>query len=153
MSLATRIAILSAGELQQIGTPDEVYDNPANLFVAEFIGSPPMNLLEVTREGDALLAADGWRFPAPLASKRSARDLTVGLRPEAIAIAADGHAAEVVAVEPLGSEVIVDVRVGTKALKVRAGPAVRPRPGSTVHLAVDPRAIRLFDRSSGSALP
>jgi multiple sugar transport system ATP-binding protein len=153
MSLATRIAILSAGELQQIGTPDEVYDNPANLFVAEFIGSPPMNLLEVTREGDALLAADGWRFPAPLASKRSARDLTLGLRPEAIAIAADGHAALVVAVEPLGSEVIVDVRVGTKALKVRAGPAFRPRPGSTVHLAVDPRAIRLFDRSSGSALP
>src|SRR2546421_11754659 len=57
MSLATRIAILSAGELQQIGTPDEVYDHPANLFVAEFIGSPPMNLLEVTRDGDALVAA------------------------------------------------------------------------------------------------
>jgi multiple sugar transport system ATP-binding protein len=151
MSLANRIAILSAGELQQIGTPDDVYDHPANLFVAEFIGSPPMNLLEVTRDGDTLVAADGWRLPAPLTRDHSARELTVGLRPEAIAIGTAGQAAEVVAVEPLGSEVIVDVRVGEKALKVRAAPAVRPQPGSTVHLAVEPGAIRLFDRSSGSA--
>ncbi len=152
MSLANRIAILSAGELQQIGTPDDVYDHPANLFVAEFIGSPPMNLLEVTRDGDTLVAVDGWRLPAPLTRDRSAGELTVGLRPEAIAIGTAGQAAEVVAVEPLGSEVIVDVRVGEKALKLRAAPAVRPQPGSTVHLAVEPGAIRLFDRSSGSAL-
>ena len=152
MSLANRIAILSAGKLQQIGTPDEVYDHPANLFVAEFIGSPPMNLLEVTHDGDTLVAAGGWRLPAPLARARSAGELTVGLRPEAIAIGAAGQAAEVVAVEPLGSEVIVDVRVGGKALKVRVAPGLRPQPGSTVHLAVEPGAIRLFDRSSGSAL-
>ncbi len=152
MSLANRIAILSAGELQQIGTPDDVYDHPANLFVAEFIGSPPMNLLEVTRDGDTVVTGDGWRLPVPLTSGRSADELTVGLRPEAIAIGTAGHAAEVVAVEPLGSEVIVDVRVGKQALKVRAAPAVRPQPGSTVHLAVEPGALRLFDRSSGSAL-
>ncbi|MDP9321197.1 MAG: ABC transporter ATP-binding protein [Chloroflexota bacterium] len=152
MSLANRIAILSAGELQQIGTPDDVYNQPANLFVAEFIGSPPMNLLEVTRDGDTLVAVDGWRLPAPLTRDGSAGELAVGLRPEAIAIGTAGQAAEVVAVEPLGSEVIVDVRVGEKALKVRAAPAVRPQLGSTVHLAVEPGAIRLFDRSSGSAL-
>ncbi len=152
MSLANRIAILSAGELQQIGTPDDVYEHPANLFVAEFIGSPPMNLLEVTRDGDAVVAEDGWRLPAPRSSDHPAGELTVGLRPEAIAIGSAGHAAEVVAVEPLGSEVIVDVRVGKKGLKVRAAPGVRPQPGSTVHLAVEPGAIRLFDRSSGSAL-
>ena len=152
MSLANRIAILSAGELQQIGTPDEVYDHPANLFVAEFIGSPPMNLIDVTHDGDALVGAGGWRLPAPLVRARAAGELTVGLRPEAIAIGAAGQAAEVVAVEPLGSEVIVDVRVGGKALKVRVAPGLRPQPGSTVHLAVEPGAIRLFDRSSGSAL-
>ena len=152
MSLATRIAILNAGELQQIGTPDEVYDHPANLFVAEFIGSPPMNLLEVTRDGDALVAAGGWRIPIPPTRERLAGEVTVGLRPEGIAIGTEGHAAEVVAVEPLGSEVIVDVRAAGKTVRVRAAPDVRPQPGATVRLAVAPGAVRLFDRSSGSAL-
>jgi multiple sugar transport system ATP-binding protein len=152
MSLATRIAILSAGESQQIGTPDEVYDHPANLFVAEFIGSPPMNLLEVTRDGEALVAAGGWRIPAPATRERVTGEVTVGLRPEGIAIGTQGHAAEVVAVEPLGSEVIVDVRAAGKTVRVRAAPELRPQPGSTVHLAVAPGAVRLFDRSSGSAL-
>jgi ABC-type sugar transport system ATPase subunit len=152
MSLATRIAILSAGELQQIGTPDDVYDHPANLFVAEFIGSPPMNIFEVTRDGDAFIAAGGWRIPAPRTGDRAAGDVTVGLRPEGIAISTEGHAAEFVAVEPLGSEVIVDVRAGGKTVRVRAAPDVRPQPGSTVRLAVAPGAVRLFDRSSGSAL-
>ena len=151
MSLANRIAIMSAGELQQIGTPDEVYDRPANLFVAEFIGSPPMNLLSVTRDGDALVADGGWRIPAPPGAAR-AGELTLGLRPEGISIGADGQAAEVIAVEPLGSEVIVDVRVGSAAVKVRAAPTLRPQPGSTVHLAVQPGAVRLFDRASGGAL-
>jgi ABC-type sugar transport system ATPase subunit len=151
MSLATRIAILNAGELQQIGTPDEVYDHPANLFVAEFIGSPPMNLLEVTRDGDALVAAGGWRI-SDTATDRPDGEITVGLRPEGIAIGAEGHPAEVVAVEPLGSEVIVDVRAGGKTVRVRAAPDLRPKPGSTVHLEVAPGAVRLFDRASGSAL-
>jgi multiple sugar transport system ATP-binding protein len=151
MSLATRIAILNAGELQQIGTPDEVYDHPANLFVAEFIGSPPMNLLEVTRDGNALVATGGWRIDGA-ATDRLAGEITVGLRPEGIAIGAAGHAAEVVAVEPLGSEVIVDVRAGGKTIRVRAAPDLRPNPGSTVHLEVAPGAVRLFDRASGTAL-
>lgn len=151
MSLATRIAILNAGELQQIGTPDEVYDHPANLFVAEFIGSPPMNLLEATRDGDALVTTDGWRIEAPVSSEH-ANEITVGLRPEAIAIADTGQPAAVVAVEPLGSEVIVDVRVGGTQLKVRTAPSVRPQAGSTVHLRIGPGAARLFDRSSGRAL-
>jgi multiple sugar transport system ATP-binding protein len=152
MSLATRIAILSAGELQQIGTPDEVYDHPANLFVAEFIGSPPMNLLEVVRDGDTLVAAGGWRIPAPPTRERPVGEVTVGLRPEGIAIGAEGHLSEVIAVEPLGSEVIVDVRAGGKTVRVRAAPDVRPQPGATVRLLVAPAAVRLFDRSSGSAL-
>jgi multiple sugar transport system ATP-binding protein len=153
MSLAHRIAVLSQGELQQIGTPDEVYDRPANVFVAEFIGSPPMNLLEATRDGDSVVAAGGWRIP--LAAGRGAAsngDLTVGLRPEGIEIVADGQPAEVVAVEPFGSEVIVDVRIGTQPLKIRTAPDVRPAPGSTIALRAAPSAVRLFDRASGAAL-
>jgi ABC-type sugar transport system ATPase subunit len=153
MSLAHRIAVLNKGELQQIGTPDEVYDHPANVFVAEFIGSPPMNLLEATRDGDAIVASGGWRIPAPAGFQGSSNGgLTVGLRPEGIEIVSNGQPAEVVAVEPFGSEVIVDVRVGSQALKIRAAPDVRPAPGSRIDLRADPSAVRLFDRSSGAAL-
>jgi ABC-type sugar transport system ATPase subunit len=152
MSLAHRIAVLSQGELQQIGTPDEVYDRPANVFVAEFIGSPPMNLLEATRDGDSVVAAGGWRLPLPDGAASSSADLIVGLRPEGIDIVTDGQAAEVVAVEPFGSEVIVDVRIADQALKIRTAPDVRPAAGSTVALRADRGAVRLFDRSSGAAL-
>jgi multiple sugar transport system ATP-binding protein len=153
MSLAHRIAVMNAGELQQVGTPDEVYDHPANLFVAEFIGSPPMNLLEGIRSGDSVLVADSWALPASAGTLAAATgELTVGLRPEGISIVADGHPAEVIAVEPLGSEVIVDVRMGTHSLKIRAAPDVRPAPGSSVGLRAEPAAVRLFDRSSGAAL-
>ena len=152
MSLATRIAILDAGELQQIGTPDEVYDRPANIFVAEFIGSPPMNLLHVTRDGDTLVAEGGWRLPMPRVGSVPSAGLTVGLRPEAIVVGDAGQATEVVAVEPLGSEVIVDVRLGGKTVKVRAAPTLRPQPGTTVRISAIPGGVRLFDRSSGNAL-
>ena len=155
MSLAHRIAVLDAGKLQQIGTPDDVYDRPANVFVAEFIGSPPMNLLEATRDGGELVVAGGWRLPAPgLDGTTGGADgaLTVGLRPEGIEIAADGQPAEVVTVEPFGSEVIIHVRVNGEVLKVRASPNVRPEAGSTVGLRADPAAVRVFDRSSGVAL-
>ena len=152
MSLANRIAVLSAGELQQIGTPDEVYDHPANVFVAEFIGSPPMNLLPASRDNGSLVVAGGWKMPAPKLIRSPDGEVTVGLRPEGITIGAKGQGAEVVAVEPFGSEVIVDVRIGEQALKVRAAPDVRPDPGSTVHLRADPDAVRVFDRESGAAL-
>ena len=157
MSLANRIAVLSAGELQQVGTPDEVYDHPANIFVAEFIGSPPMNLMEGTRKGHELVVGDSWRLPAPSrngANGEAGTDgkVTVGLRPEGIEIAAGGHPAEVVAVEPFGSEVIIDVRVAGEALKIRAAPDIRPEPGSSVGLRADPAAVRLFDMSTGLAI-
>jgi len=152
MSLANRIAVLNAGELQQIGTPDEVYDRPANVFVAEFIGSPPMNLLDASRDGDALVVAGGWRIPAPGAATARNGTVRVGLRPEGITIDPDGQAAEVVAVEPFGSEVIIDVRVEDQHLKIRAAPDVRPEPGSNVGLRADPGAVRLFDRSTGVAV-
>ena len=157
MSLATRIAVLSAGELQQVGTPDEVYDYPANVFVAEFIGSPPMNLVKATREGDEVVIGGSWRIPVPKrggaqVDATGQSQLIVGLRPEGIEIVADGHPAEVIAVEPLGSEVIIDVRLGEEALKVRAAPDVRPEAGSTVGLRADPAAVRLFDEATGVAI-
>src|SRR3954471_14477783 len=90
MSLANRIAVLSAGELQQIGTPDDVYDRPANVFVAEFMGSPPMNLMTGTRDDGHVVTAGGWRIPLPEGLRSSDAEVTVGLRPEGIEIATDG---------------------------------------------------------------
>ena len=156
MSLAHRIAVLNAGELQQIGTPDDVYDHPANVFVAEFIGSPPMNLIPATRQGDEIATTAGWRIPRPTDIALGADEVTVGLRPEGIDIVAEGepggHPAEVVAVEPFGSEVIVDARIGDQPLKIRTAPEVRPAPGSMIGLRADPAAVRLFDRATGDAL-
>ena len=156
MSLANRIAVLSAGELQQIGTPDDVYDRPANIFVAEFIGSPPMNLMTGSPQDGSVVTAGGWRIPLPPNGRSPDGEVTVGLRPEGIDIVADGtadaHAAEVVAVEPFGSEVIVDVKLGDQSVKIRTGPHVRPTPGSTVALRADPAAVRLFDKATGAAL-
>ena len=153
MSLAHRIAVLSQGELQQIGTPDEVYDRPANVFVAEVIGSPPMNLLEAARDGNSIVTSGGWRIPMPANLRDTGgQELTIGLRPEGIEIVSDGQPAEVVAVEPFGSEVIVDVRIGAQGLKIRTAPDVRPAPGSTIGLRAMPTAVRLFDRTSGTAL-
>jgi multiple sugar transport system ATP-binding protein len=156
MSLAHRIAVLSSGELQQLGTPDDVYDRPANVFVAEFIGSPPMNLMPATRHNGSVVTSSGWEIPLAPGLVAPDGDITVGLRPEGIEIVADGTSgmqhAEVVAVEPFGSEVIVDARLGEQSIKIRAEPTVRPTPGSNIGVLADPAAVRLFDATSGAAV-
>jgi multiple sugar transport system ATP-binding protein len=155
MTLADRIGVMSAGKLQQMGTPDEVYDFPANTFVAEFIGSPPMNVLPAERVNGSLVVAGNWHIPAP----RTARDvgsLSVGLRPETIELSPqpteNAQPVEVFLSEPLGSEVIVNVKLGETLVKVRTDPEIRPKPGDTVYLRADPRGIRLFDATTGEAI-
>jgi multiple sugar transport system ATP-binding protein len=156
MTLADRIAVLDAGRLQQLGTPDDVYGRPANVFVAQFIGSPPMNLLDALREADVLVATGGWRLPLPRLARESGVSVRLGLRPEDIRIAlapsAGSVAGEVLVSEPLGSEVIVNVKLGDALVKVRAAPEVRPAPGTAVHLTADPGGIRVFDAVGGAAL-
>jgi multiple sugar transport system ATP-binding protein len=155
MTMADRIAILDLGVLQQLGSPDDVYRHPANLFVAQFIGSPPMNILDGERADGALLVAGGWRIPAPTIRADRGAALKVGLRPEAIALsneAGGGVAGEVLVSEPLGSEVIVNVKLGETLLKVRTAPEVRPEPGSRVWLSAQREDVRVFDASSGAAL-
>ena len=152
MTMADRIAVLDAGHLQQLGAPDDVYQHPANLFVAQFIGSPPMNVLAAQRDDGVLVVAGGWRMPIPKLRDAGAATLTVGLRPEAIFLANDGYPAEVLVSEPLGSEVIVNVKLGDALLKVRTAPEVRPDPGTRVYLRAAPEGVRVFDAASGAAL-
>src|SRR5207237_10927519 len=121
----------------------------------QLIGRPPMNIVDATRERDGLVLAGGWRLVAP--PGLDGRDgLKVGLRPEAIDLeltaASGAQAADVLVSEPLGSEVIVNVKLGDALLKVRTAPEVRPDPGTRVFLRARPEGIRLFDASSGAAL-
>src|SRR5207253_182201 len=154
MTMGDRIAVLDAGRLQQLGSPDTVYQRPANPFVAQFIGSPPMNIVDARRDGAALVLAGDWRVDAPhgFAGKDGVK---VGLRPEAIQLeltpAPGAQPADVLVSEPLGSEVIVNVMLGDVLLKVRTGPEVRPDPGTRVFLLARPEGVRVFDASSGIA--
>ncbi len=166
MTMGHRIAVLNQGQLQQLGTPLELYRWPANTFVAQFIGSPAMNLLPVTAAGGAQLLLEGRRFlvegamGAALAQwqERGNPDgLTAGLRPEHLRLGPATNrnlSAEVSHCEALGNEQLVSCRLleGSHLVQVRAEPDQALVPGQTVHLEVQPAAWRLFD-GSGLALP
>ena len=162
MTMGHRIAVLNAGRLQQLGTPMELYQWPANLFVAQFIGSPPMNLLPVQAIGSAQVQLGSRKLAVegPLAEALAARtgqELTGGLRPEHFQLAPATNRnlkAEVSHGEALGNEQLLTCRLeeGGHLVQVRVGPEVSLPPGASLHLDVDPRGWRLFDRA-GDALP
>ena len=129
MTMADKIVVMNAGKVEQIGSPLELYDNPANLFVAGFIGSPAMNFLP---------------------EKRNGRDVLVGMRPEHLEIAADGLAAEVVVVEPTGADTHIFCKVG--GIDVTAVVRERHdfRPGEALRLR--PKLTYVFDPASGARL-
>lgn len=162
MTMGHRIAVLNAGRLQQLGTPMELYQWPANLFVAQFIGSPPMNLLPVQVLGAGQLQLGSRRLTVEGAlaeglAARTGQGLTGGLRPEHFRLAPATNRnlrAEVSHSEALGNEQLLTCRLeeGGHLVQVRVGPEEALPPGSTVHLDVDPRGWRLFD-GAGEALP
>jgi multiple sugar transport system ATP-binding protein len=151
MTMAHRIAILSAGRLQQLGTPQEVYDVPANLFVAQFIGTPPMNTLNgaFTTEGGPAIGVGGSRFPLPADLKThldEGRPVIVGARPEHLDVSDDGTVAQQVrAVEWLGHECLVFGSVESAPVVVRQVGMAPHEAGGTIRLAVDPANVHLFD--------
>jgi multiple sugar transport system ATP-binding protein len=150
MTMADRIAIMSAGRLQQVGTPQEVYDSPANLFVAQFIGTPPMNTLAGTvAAGGAGVDVGSGTVPLPrgLTTRlEDGRPVVVGVRPEHLRLADDGPIAqEVRAVEWLGHECLVFGSVGEAPLVVRQTGMSSLHAGGAVRLAADPGDIHLFD--------
>jgi ABC-type sugar transport system ATPase subunit len=171
MTLGDRIAVISDGKLQQLGAPQDVYDRPANVFVAGFIGSPPMNLLRGRVRAGSATAGD-LVVPAPGVSDR---DVFVGVRPESLRPAVNGMPSldfEVAVVEPLGDEVIVHGFVGAELIGVmeeadaalvaanghRAEavaclpPRDRPTEGSVIQLGVEPDEVHLFDAATGLAI-
>jgi multiple sugar transport system ATP-binding protein len=162
MTMGHRIAVLNGGRLQQLGTPLELYQWPANLFVAQFIGSPPMNLLPVVVAAQGQLMLEGRRLlvKGPMAEAlggRQGQALTGGLRPEHLKLAPATNrnlAAEVSHVEALGNEQLVTCRLleGSHLVLVRATPEQSVSVGQAVHLEIDPSGWRLFE-GEGVALP
>lgn len=157
MAMADRIAVLHDGRIQQVGTPEEVYDHPVNRFVATFVGSSRMNLLPCTVVDGELVGTDGWRLPAPSGAVGHDGPLELGVRPEDLAVGGAGQGGHllhgtVYAVEPLGDRVLVDVEVGDTVIRVKAPPTVAHEVGDQVDVAVDMARVHLFDRDSGLAL-
>jgi len=158
MTLGQRIVVLKDGVIQQIDTPMALYQRPANLFVATFLGSPAMNVLHgrIDRaDGLQLDLGDGVRIALAGSDVPDAwlgQPVTVGIRPEGIRVAGQGEAgfdAEVEVVEPVGSDVFVNLRVGPHPLVARFGPETHPTVGSQLRLVVQPQALHVFDRDSG----
>jgi len=150
LTLGDRLAVLDAGLLQQVGTPDELFRRPANRFVARFVGSPAMNLLNARVDADGLVAGP-LRLPVPPEAARG-RPLEVGIRPEGVHLADDGAPAYVRLVEPAGSEAYVHLELGDEEVVARVAADERPPPGATVRVTVSPRDIHLFDAESGVRL-
>jgi multiple sugar transport system ATP-binding protein len=160
MTMGHRIAIIADGALQQVGPPQAVYERPANLFVAGFIGTPPMNIIQarVVREGESLaVSLPGARvpLPEPLAHVVAAQDLdqlVVGVRPEHLLL--DDHGlvpATVTVVESLGHERNIACRLddGTLIITRQDMDARRPAVGETVRLTTEPEYLHVFDAHSG----
>ena len=160
LTMSDRIIVLNEGELQQFAPPEEVYDNPANRFVADFIGSPAMNFFDVTLQGDRLVA-DGFEYDLPASIADEVRnsaagdDLELGIRPEDIEYGSPGDnsiGATVDVVEVAGSDNFVYLDVAGEECRVRVPGDVKPDVGERVELAFDPADLHLFDRKTGENL-
>jgi multiple sugar transport system ATP-binding protein len=156
MTMADKIVVMHDGIVEQIGAPLDLYDNPANLFVAGFIGSPAMTMINGRldpEDAHAFVTADGTRLPVarPAAAARG-RDLVYGLRPEYIALDAAGLAAEVVVIEPTGYETQLVVKLGGAEVTCVFRERVTVRPGETIRIAIDANHVHLFDAETGVRL-
>jgi multiple sugar transport system ATP-binding protein len=153
MTMGDRIAIMNAGILQQVGTPGEIYDHPANLFVAGFIGSPTMNFVPATVDnGTAKASGFEVKLPKPISVTKG----TLGFRPESVTDRiADGATTmeiKVDVVERLGSDQFLYGLVGSDQVTARVDPRLSVEPGDKVKLGLEARGLHFFDAESELAL-
>jgi multiple sugar transport system ATP-binding protein len=166
MTLGDRVVVMRDGWIQQVGEPLELYSRPANRFVAGFIGSPAMNFADVTiAEANGALWAENpglrIRVPAPRADRLrpyKGQRVTLGVRPEDLHVAGGADPADatinsvVEVVEPLGSEILLDVKAGPNTLVARVDPTVRVRVHEGVRLALDAERLHFFDPKTEAAI-
>jgi len=153
MTMADRIVVLNAGRIEQVGSPLELFDRPANQFVAGFIGSPAMNFIRgrCTPEG---FAAGGIVLRAPEAAAHAGREAVCGIRPEHFERCGEGSGApaRVEVVEPLGSQTQLLLRLGDTPVVALFHERMAALPGDAMHLRPKAGAVHLFDASSGLRL-
>jgi multiple sugar transport system ATP-binding protein len=160
------VAVMKDGIIQQFGTPKEIYNDPANQFVASFIGSPPMNFVPLRlqrKDGRLVALLDSGQARCELALNVSDagledRDVILGLRPEQIMLAtsegdsASSIRAEVQVTEPTGPDTLVFVQLNDTKVCCRLAPDVAPQVGETLTLQFDPAKVLLFDANTGERL-
>ena len=157
MAMADQIAIMNQGRVEQIGTPQEIYDRPASMFVADFIGAPPMSFLAVQaspRRGDRTIKVDGVPVEMPqLFEDRAEGKFALGVRPENVSFAdSSSLRGRVIGAEYLGTTQIVTVTTANGQIKARLPSGDRIRIGETVGVALRPDKLSLFDAVTGRAL-
>jgi sn-glycerol 3-phosphate transport system ATP-binding protein len=157
MTLGDRLIVMNGGVAEQIGSPIEVYERPATVFVAGFIGSPAMNMLGGKLAGDGFMAGSGGdvRFHVPAAPAANGRSVTLGIRPEHVALAPERpmFRLSVDFVEALGADTLVHGHLGAEApLTVRLPGITRVAAGDVVPLTVSPDHLHFFDAQTGARL-
>jgi multiple sugar transport system ATP-binding protein len=158
MTLATRIAVMRDGRIEQLGTPEEIYNRPATLYVAGFVGAPPMNMLEVTvGHGRLQIAGSSASLPMPARFRNLATDgrkLILGVRPETMRLGGEGLSLEARAdvAELTGPELVVTALVGTQRIMASLPPRTGVREGTPLILSFDEDVAHLFDPETGRAL-
>jgi multiple sugar transport system ATP-binding protein len=161
MTMGDRIVVMNEGKIQQIGTPLELYNQPANQFVAGFIGSPAMNMWRgiINQDGDrAVFVADGLQLDVGTADGAPrGREIMLGVRPENVYYAAGPYVpspatqitARIDVIEPMGNEMLVYTRAADTDLVARITPQDIPAPDEEIRLAIDLRRLHYFDASTG----
>jgi multiple sugar transport system ATP-binding protein len=157
MTMADKIVVMHDGIVEQLGEPLELYDQPRNVFVAGFIGSPAMNFVKGSLGTDGgkavFVSEEGLRFPVgDLPGIAAGRPVTFGVRPEHLVITPEGIPAEVIVVEPTGSETQVNVSYGQQEFVCLFRDRIVPRPGETIRISPLAQHIHLFDTDSGQRL-
>ena len=155
MTMADRIVVMHDGIVEQIGTPLELFDRPGNLFVAQFIGSPSMNVLRGTLRAGQVEAL-GARWPVSPGLGAEGQDVHYGIRPTDLVLGPQGVPAKVIVVEPTGAETELLVEVGqgdvTQRLVVVMHGRTQAKPDDTVHLSLDSAKAHVFDANGGARL-
>jgi multiple sugar transport system ATP-binding protein len=155
MTMADKIVVMHDGIVEQMGSPLELYDRPANTFVAGFIGSPAMNMLKgvVSGGGAGIDLEGGGSVAVPGLQASPGQSITFGVRPEHLTLGSSGIAAEVVVVEPTGADTQVYARSGAGNISAIFRERHTFRPGDRILLAPDSNALHVFDAASGRRLP
>ncbi|WP_105400275.1 ABC transporter ATP-binding protein [Neorhizobium sp. T7_12] len=152
MTMADRIVVMNGGVIEQVGSPLDLYDRPANLFVAGFIGSPSMNILTGRLENGSFALADGTTIPAANLAPFGNRSIHLGVRPEHLRLDPNGLNAEIVTVEPTGSETQVVMRLGGHEVIGVFRERIMKAPGEALSIGIDIGHVHIFDPETGKRL-